>query len=129
MGGVILSGPTIAPRSTGRTDGETMTAGERGTRARNEVSLCQSCGIVMRRSAELGTDRGGRTVRNYCCDCFRDGEFTEPNLTMEELVARAVHGRWMREVDELAFKSAVRGLLANLERWRKADQLPVASLS
>lgn len=83
----------------------------------------------MRRAEEFGTDGGGSRTRDYCRECFRDGRFAEPQITMEDLVERTVRGRWMREADALAFKSAVHGLLASLDRWRESHPVPLASIA
>jgi hypothetical protein len=35
---------------------------------------------------DFGTDRAGYRINNYCRHCFVDGGFTDPDITMEEML-------------------------------------------
>jgi hypothetical protein len=51
--------------------------------------LCQSCGMPLARDPlGGGTNADGRRSAEYCSHCFRDGGFTEPQLTSSEMVLK-----------------------------------------
>jgi len=51
---------------------------------------CQSCGMPMFRDQNGGgTEMDGVTRSiEYCSRCYKDGKFTEPDLTVDEMIAR-----------------------------------------
>jgi hypothetical protein len=50
---------------------------------------CQSCGMPLSRdSLGGGTNADGSCSTEYCSHCFRGGKFTEPNLTLAEMVTK-----------------------------------------
>jgi hypothetical protein len=65
-----------------------------------------------------GTDVGGTLDEDYCRFCFRDGVFTHPHLSLDEMIDRiAARAPEMHLTPEQA---ATRGrrLLPRLKRWR-----------
>jgi hypothetical protein len=48
-------------------------------------NFCQSCGRPLDRSEVLGTEKDGSKSTIYCIVCYREGEFTQPELTLEEM--------------------------------------------
>lgn len=49
----------------------------------NNNIICQSCGMPMLVSEHFGTRKGGIPDNEYCCFCFKEGEFTD-NLSVYE---------------------------------------------
>lgn len=52
---------------------------------------CQSCGMPI--SAEfqnLGTNADGANVSEYCVFCFENGDFTNPQQTMQEMIDSSI---------------------------------------
>ena len=47
---------------------------------------CQSCGMPLENSLR-GTEGDGTVSHDYCIYCYKNGEFTQPHVTMEEVEA------------------------------------------
>lgn len=50
--------------------------------------ICQSCGLPMEIANEHGTEGDGSLNYLFCCHCYRQGTFVEPNLTVEDMLQR-----------------------------------------
>jgi hypothetical protein len=81
-------------------------------------TLCQSCGMPISKNQKGGgTETNGSRSTDYCSHCYRMGQFTDPYLTVGEMVAM---------VQGIMKKMHVPGFLANrftkdipnLKRWR-----------
>ena len=52
---------------------------------------CQSCGMPLAAElGNLGTNRDDSTTSEYCSFCFANGEFTNPNQTIEEMIQSSI---------------------------------------
>lgn len=85
------------------------------------MGFCNSCGKPMSRTDELGTNEDGSPNEYYCADCYQNGEFTEPNLTVEDMIVKKAK-EMMNKNPDLKEEEAT-GLLIyflpNLKRWNK----------
>lgn len=80
---------------------------------------CQSCGMPLKRDADGGgTNSDGSKSAMYCSHCFQNGQFTNPNMTMEEMRARVKQK--LQEMHFPGFMAAwfTRGV-PKLKRWAK----------
>lgn len=51
--------------------------------------VCQSCGMPLSRDAQRGgTNVDGSITTEYCSHCYQNGRFTEPTLTLEQMVTK-----------------------------------------
>ncbi len=88
--------------------------------AGREIPLCGSCGMPLARDEDAGTEADGSLSTAYCTYCYRDGRFTEPDLTRELAVGKyapmmASHlGMPADRATEM-----VRQYLSTLPRWRE----------
>ncbi|MCM2465710.1 zinc ribbon domain-containing protein [Methanoculleus oceani] len=88
--------------------------------AGREIPLCGSCGMPLARDEDAGTEADGSLSTDYCTYCYRDGGFTEPDLTRELAVGKyapmmASHlGIPAEKATEM-----VRQYLSTLPRWRE----------
>jgi hypothetical protein len=48
--------------------------------------FCQSCGMPMEADKDFGTNEDGSRNEDYCCYCYQKGAFTNPSMTMEEMI-------------------------------------------
>ena len=82
-------------------------------------NVCQSCGMPMADPSQFGTEADSSLNEEYCTYCFQNGEFTDPDLTLndqiEKLVKMAVEKMGASEDDarEMAERS-----LPKLKRWQ-----------
>ncbi|MCK5416445.1 zinc ribbon domain-containing protein [Candidatus Parcubacteria bacterium] len=82
---------------------------------------CQSCGMPFKKDPKGGgTNLDGSKNNMYCSYCFENGEFLQPNITLEEMEV-LVKGK-MKEMGMPGFiaKLLTTGT-AKLERWKKKE--------
>ena len=77
------------------------------------VDICQSCGMPMDADEKFGTNATGGRNDLYCIHCYRDGKFTQPDMTVETMIDRVA-----------GFVSAETGISSELARTRAAELLP-----
>jgi len=71
------------------------------------------------RAEHHGTDANGAKVDDYRHCCFQSGKFTDPDVTMQEMIEKvssmlAQHS----DMTEAQAKEMMAGLVPKLERWR-----------
>ena len=79
--------------------------------------FCQSCGMPMSKdSMGGGAEADGHKSTEFCSHCYRNGRFTEPDLTADQMVEK-VRGK-MKEMHLPGFlaKSLTKGI-PDLKRW------------
>lgn len=81
-------------------------------------NVCQSCGMPIPRRGDHGTDLGGRLDEDYCHHCFSEGSFTQPNVSLDEMIDRMAGfaGELNKTPNEAV--AYARRLLPTLKRWR-----------
>lgn len=86
--------------------------------------ICQSCGMPLERPDQFGTSASGGRVSEYCSFCYRDGHFTQPDMTKSEMIAR-VAGFLVsrRRMSETVAQSVASGLVPKLKRWTNSSGL------
>jgi Putative zinc ribbon domain len=81
---------------------------------------CQSCGMPL--SADFGnygTDAAGSPVSEYCMFCFKEGAFTNPDQTVQEMIASSIEnmtgdiGMPVEQATQLA-----NNVIPSLKRWQ-----------
>jgi hypothetical protein len=48
-------------------------------------TCCQSCGTPIDRPELMGTEKDGSKSTIYCKFCYRNGEFADPDITLEAM--------------------------------------------
>ncbi len=82
---------------------------------------CQSCGMPLSKEfGNLGTNADGSNTEEFCSICFANGDFTNPNQTLEEMIASSIDNM----TNELNMPPEHASELANsfiptLRRWQK----------
>ena len=51
-----------------------------------EGPFCQCCGMPLQREEDFGTNADGSKNYECCHFCFQNGEFTQPDMTQEEMI-------------------------------------------
>ncbi|MBE0431927.1 zinc ribbon domain-containing protein [candidate division WOR-3 bacterium] len=83
-----------------------------------EVPLCQSCAMPLERVEDFGTDADGHRSSEYCQYCFQSGKFTEPEITMKQMIDKC--SCIMKQMHIRAAQiRATRELIPTLKRWKK----------
>ena len=52
----------------------------------DKEQICQSCCMPMNQSEVCGTEADGTRSKHYCIRCYTNGEFTQPDATLEVLL-------------------------------------------
>jgi len=82
--------------------------------------VCQSCSMPMHQPKDFGTNQDGSKTEDYCCYCYQKGEFTEPDITMDQMVDKVAH--MMAEMQHISEDHAIEmctHFIPKLKRWRK----------
>lgn len=83
-----------------------------------EQKYCQSCGMPL--SEEFyASEANNKKNYEYCMYCYENGEFRQPNLTMEEMIEVCVPFMKEEGMAEGEARSLMKNVLPNLKRWKK----------
>lgn len=52
----------------------------------NDEKICQSCCMPLNEDELCGTEVDGEKSRDYCIYCYKDGEFTRPDSTLDMMI-------------------------------------------
>ena len=79
---------------------------------------CQSCAMPLKKDPEKGgTNADGTKSHMYCSYCYGEGQFKQPNITVEEM-QEFVKGK----LKAMGFPGFLAGMftkgIPKLERWR-----------
>jgi hypothetical protein len=80
--------------------------------------ICQSCGMPLKRDiAGGGTNADGSKSLLYCSHCYQTGQFTRPDVTVQQMKDRVVE-----KLVEMKFPRFIAKLftynIPKLERWK-----------
>lgn len=78
---------------------------------------CQSCGMPLSKDKEGGgTEPDRARSSEFCSHCYKGGQFTQPDLTVDQMIER-VHGK-MHEMHIPRFLARrFTKDIPNLKRW------------
>lgn len=82
------------------------------------ADICQSCGMPMVKDEERGTEKDGTLSKEYCCYCYKDGEFTS-DCTMEEMIENNLKYAPDIYKDPEAGRRQMMEYFPALARWKK----------
>ncbi|MEW6003076.1 MAG: zinc ribbon domain-containing protein [Nitrospirota bacterium] len=84
-----------------------------------EAQICQSCGMPMEKSEDFGTNADGSKNEYYCCFCFQKGDFTNPDLTLEQMIDKLVGFADRMGMTQAQAKELAQTVIPKLKRWKK----------
>lgn len=88
--------------------------------------FCQSCSMPMASEDIYGTERGGLKTSKYCSYCYQEGEFVQPDLTLEGMIEVCVPFMVEEGMEQKHARSLLLQQLPGLERWRASGSAPFA---
>ena len=80
---------------------------------------CQSCAMPLKIIEDKGTEADGTRCDDYCVHCYETGDFTEPEITMKEMIELSL-STTAKEL-EITIEEArdyLKSLFPTLKRWR-----------
>lgn len=75
--------------------------------------------------ALLGTEKDGSPNHEYCKYCYQQGEFTNPGLTMEEMIDHMTRIMEREKIPEDILEAAI-ARMPHLKRWNKQPKSKAA---
>lgn len=82
--------------------------------------VCQSCGMPMQKDGDFGTNGDGSKNEEYCHFCFKDGKFTDQEITMEQKIEKIVKiAVSQMNMSEAQAREMANNIIPKLKRWRK----------
>ncbi len=86
------------------------------------LQACQSCSRPFDTLADTGTQQDGSPSPDYCSCCLQAGQWTEPDIRMQELIDRCIDIWVKHHVAGRADANAhFARLFPTLKRWRALD--------
>ncbi len=79
---------------------------------------CQSCGMPIGEGF-YGTDKDGKNVSDFCKYCFQMGNFTEPDLALDQMIDNSVKYMMEEGIPEDEARGMSNALIPTLARWQK----------
>jgi hypothetical protein len=86
--------------------------------AKPQGLFCQSCAMPMQKPGDFGTNADGSKNQEYCQYCYQKGKFTEPNITMEQMIEKCTGIMKQMQVTKDQIEKT-RLFIPTLKRWRK----------
>ena len=84
------------------------------------MSICQSCSMPMDEEY-FGTNADGTANNEYCKYCYVDGEFTQPDITMAEMIDICVPHMVEQGMEAETARSLLEETLPLLKRWQSQE--------
>lgn len=82
--------------------------------------FCQSCAMPMETPEMFGTNADGSRSEEYCTYCFQNGAFTDPDVTMQEMIDTCVSFMVRDNImPEAEAREMMTQYLPALKRWKK----------
>lgn len=80
--------------------------------------FCQSCAMPMEAPEQFGTNADGSRSEDYCVHCCRKGQFTQPDATLDQMIAFCA-GIMAKEmgISEEEAKARLGQFMPMLKRW------------
>lgn len=80
---------------------------------------CQSCGMPLGEGF-FGTEHDGTPATEWCHLCYQQGDFVEPELTLNAMIARSVdHMIGALGMPPERAESLAQEVIPTLRRWRR----------
>ena len=82
--------------------------------------FCQSCSMPLTKPEEFGTTAEGFRQNDYCVHCYRDGKFSQPEMTMQQMIDTCVpHMVQATQMTEADARDKLQQYIPLLKRWRE----------
>jgi len=82
------------------------------------VYICQSSGMPLGISDDIGINADGSGSKDYCTYCYHKSEFLESALTVEEMILKSSEILWQQIGDITQEAKKIRQNIPNSKRWK-----------
>lgn len=73
----------------------------------------------MKIDSDFGTNSDKSKNEEYCTYCYQNGQFTNPNITMEQMIQGCIGMMVKYGTPEEQAKQQIQSLMPTLKRWKK----------
>jgi hypothetical protein len=80
--------------------------------------FCQSCAMPMEKTEDFGTNTNGSKNKEYCCHCYKNGKFTEPGITIEQMIGKCTAIMKQMHIPDAQIEQT-KTFIPVLKRWKK----------
>ncbi|MBI2411244.1 MAG: zinc ribbon domain-containing protein [Candidatus Kerfeldbacteria bacterium] len=81
--------------------------------------ICQSCAMPMEKFADYGTNQDESQNYEFCTHCYQKGAFTQPNISMEQMINGCIGIMVQYGMSEEEAKAQIEPVIPTLKRWKK----------
>ena len=81
--------------------------------------ICQSCGMPLENYKNFGKNQDGSINNEYCNFCFKEGQFTDKNITMEQKIEKNILIAKKMGTPEDKARQMAENIIPKLKRWRE----------
>jgi len=81
--------------------------------------FCQSCTYPLHKADELGTNSDGTWNTDFCIYCYKDGEWVDPNLTIQGVINYTVPYMTSPSMTAEEARKNLEEWVPKLKRWKK----------
>lgn len=80
-------------------------------------NFCQSCGMPMDKPELFGSQADGKVAADYCVYCYKFGNFTQPDLTLQAMIDACIPHLQQHGMNETTARRLLNEHLPKLKRW------------
>lgn len=80
--------------------------------------FCQSCTMPIDNPEDRGTEKNGAKSGEYCKYCYKDGVFTDPDMTLQRMQEIATTEMQKQHLSMDIIRQSLE-MLPTLKRWRQ----------
>ncbi|MCL8209500.1 zinc ribbon domain-containing protein [Spiroplasma attinicola] len=79
---------------------------------------CQSCALAINNDKNRGTNEDGTLSAKYCWHCYKNGQFTQPNINCDEMQQISFSFfKKQHPIKAFFFRKSYFKAIAKLSRW------------
>lgn len=78
--------------------------------------FCQSCTLPIDNMEDRGTEKDGSKSGMYCTYCYQNGVFTDPDMTLDQMIEIAETEMKKQDLPESIIQQSM-NMLPRLKRW------------
>ena len=75
--------------------------------------------MPMEKPEDFGMSADGFRNNDYCQYCYKDGRFTEPRITMDQMIDKVASMAGKMNMSEAQAREMAKGFIHKLKRWRQ----------
>ncbi len=87
----------------------------------SDGNICQSCGMPIRKIADFGTCGDGSINTDYCKFCYKEGDFLDAGISMEEKIKKNIKLAIMAGIPKKKAMQDAMTIIPRLRRWQREN--------